>query len=230
MFARNFSTIAALAFLMLAISGPDCPASGNAAKQNAVILVFGDSLAAGNMLPAADREHLWVRRAARDSGGRLTPINEGKGGRPTGSVADFKAALARHPGATALAIMLGTNDSRDTSAQCVAKATANITAMIEHARAVRGADFSILLIAPPNINKDALGPSKPIASEREANLRNLADAYRALSEKHNTRFATLHGILPPETLAKDGVHPDARGNDLIAAALLPDLLKLQYTR
>jgi acyl-CoA thioesterase-1 len=216
----------ASAFALLLASASAIAAAAPQTATPAAVLVFGDSLTAGNKLPAADRARLWLRQVERDSAGKLALVNAGKGGRPTASVPDFETALARHPEAAALALMLGTNDSRDTSARCVPNAVANLSAMTAHARATRGKNFPLLLIAPPNINPAALGATKPIAAERAANLRAFADAFRALAGEQNTRFASLHGLLPPETLAKDGVHPDASGNDLIAAALLPELLAL----
>lgn len=194
------------------------------------ILVFGDSITAGNALPAEAREQAWVSVLNREARGRFLLINEGKGGRPTNSVREFDQALARHPKIGALAILLGTNDSRDVSGQCVPKAVENLGAMIERVRRAHGDGLPILLIAPPNLNKDALVATKPIAEERDANLRALGDAYRELAARLNLSFASLYGVVPPETMTHDGVHPDAAGNRAIAEALSPELEKLTKRR
>jgi len=122
--------------------------------------------------------------------------------------------------------MLGTNDSRDVSGQCVPKAVGYITEMISHARKVYGKNIRILVIAPPNIRKDALVASKPIANEREANLKALEKAYRELAEKLDVKFASIYGVVPDATLKGDGVHPNPEGNEVMADALLPELVKL----
>ena len=106
-------------------------------------------------------------------------VNEGKGGRPTASRSDFDAMLARQPRIDLLVIALGMNDSRDITVSCVPKAVANVRYMIERARQTCGAALPILLVGPSNINKAALGPTKPIARQREAKLRR---AWRRLCE------------------------------------------------
>ena len=183
------------------------------------VVVFGDSITAGGMLPADQRDQVWVKLVERDSQGRLKMVNEGKGGRPTNSVSEFEAMLTRVPKADLLVIALGTNDSRDITAECVPKAVANVRAMIERGRKTYGAQTPILLVGPPNINKSALGPTKPIANEREAKLRELGDAFAALAKELGCDYITLFGVVPDASLTKDGVHPDAAGNVAIAKVL-----------
>jgi len=133
--------------------------------------------------------------------------------------------LKRRPQADLLVIALGTNDSRDVSGQCVPKAVANVRQMITAARAQYGPNSAILLLGPPNIRKDALGPTKPIADQREANLRALGDAFADLGKELHCAYFSTFGTIPPESLAKDGVHPDPAGNAAMAKAILPKLLE-----
>lgn len=132
--------------------------------------------------------------------------------------------LERQPKADLLVIFLGTNDSRDITDQCVPKAVANERAMITKARAHFGKDLPVLLVGPTNIRKDALGPTKPIADQRDAKLRELGAAFETLAKETNCEFTSLYGVVPAASLAKDGVHPDPAGNEAIAQALLPKLL------
>jgi acyl-CoA thioesterase I len=132
--------------------------------------------------------------------------------------------LERHPKMDLLVIALGTNDSRDISAQCVPKAVAHLNAMIELARGKFGSGLSILLVGPPNLRKDALGPSKPIAAQREAKLKELGAAFSALAQEKKCGFFSFYGLVPDASLHADGVHPDATGNEPLAAAILPKLL------
>ena len=193
------------------------------AAEPLTVIVFGDSITAGGALAANEREAVWVRVVERESKGRLRMVNEGKGGRPTDSVKEFEAMLARQPQATVLVIALGTNDSRDITAACVPKAVANVRRLISRARQQYGAKLRILLAGPPNINKAALVATKPIANEREAKLRELGDAFAALAKETGCDFVSLFGVVPESSMTKDGVHPDAVGNAAIARALLPKL-------
>ncbi|MDZ4405407.1 SGNH/GDSL hydrolase family protein [Prosthecobacter sp.] len=181
----------------------------NSTKPRTVI-VFGDSITAGGA---------WVKQVEKESAGTLTLINEGKGGRPTNSVKEFEAMLQRHLKTDALVIALGMNDSRDITAECVPKAVANLRAMIEKARAAYGVKLPLLLVGPTNINKAALGPTKPIGDQREAKLRELSDAFAKLATETHSEFVSLFGVVPDVALLKDGVHPDAAGNAAIAKVM-----------
>ncbi len=190
------------------------------------VIVFGDSITQGGALPIEQRSSAWIRLVEAESNGRLQMINEGKGGRPTDSLSEFAAMLQQQATPTALAISLGTNDSRDVSGQCISNAVANLKAMIVAARKAYGDKFPILLISPPNINKNALGPTRPIADQREANLRELGLAYEKLAQEMGCQFVNLFGTIPAESLTKDGVHPDVKGNEAIAQKMLPAMLRL----
>jgi acyl-CoA thioesterase-1 len=161
-----------------------------------------------------------------ESGGILQMVNEGKGGRPTDSEKEFDAMLQRHPSADLLVFALGTNDSRDISEQCVPKAVAHLRAMISAAQAHFGKDLVILLVGPPNIRKDALGPTRPIADQRDGKLRELGNGFEKLASEEHCAFTSLYGVVPAESLTVDGVHPDAAGNAAIAHVLLPKLREL----
>lgn len=192
------------------------------------VIVFGDSITAGGALPKDERGHLWVTQVQQQSEGTLTLINEGKGGRPTNSLKEFDAMITRHAKVEALVIALGMNDSRDITPQCVPKAVANVRAMIVKARAAYGEKLSVLLVGPSNINKAALGPTKPIANEREAKLRELGAAFEKLASETKCDFVSLFGVVPDSTLLKDGVHPDGAGNDAIAQVMGERLKKLRW--
>jgi acyl-CoA thioesterase-1 len=150
-------------------------------------------------------------------------LNEGKGGRPTDSVKEFEAMLTRHAHADVLVLALGTNDSRDISDQCVPKAVANLRTMIGLARDRYGKDLAVLIAGPPNIRKESLGPTRPIADQRDAKLRELGEGCTALATELHCEFVTLYGVVPAGSLTKDGVHPDVAGNEAIARVMLAKL-------
>ena len=151
-------------------------------------------------------------------------MNEGKGGRPTASLTDFDAVLARHPKADVLVIALGTNDSRDVTDKCVPAAVANIRQMVERGRKAWGGKLRVVIVGPPNIRKDALGPTKPIGDRREAKLKEMGVAFEALARETRAEFVGLFGVVPEASLTKDGVHPDAAGNAAIAGVMGKALL------
>ena len=190
--------------------------------------MFGDSITAGGALPKGERDHLWVTQVQQQSAGALTLINEGKGGRPTNSLSEFEAMLSRHAKADELVIALGMNDSRDITPQCIPKAVANVRAMIDKARAAYGAKLPVLLVGPSNINKAALGPTKPIGNERETKLRELGAAFEKLAAETKGEFVSLFGVVPDSSLLKDGVHPDGAGNDAIAKLVGAKLKALRW--
>ena len=195
------------------------------AEEPRTVVVFGDSITAGSAMAGNEREQLWLRVIERESKGKLHLINEGKGGRPTASRAEFDAMLDRQPRMDQLVIALGMNDSRDLSDNCVPKAVANVRYMIEQARHKYGAALPVLLVGPSNLNKEALVATKPIAKEREAKLKELGAAFEQLAKDTPCDYVSLFGVVPESSLTKDGVHPDASGNQPIAQTIKAKLLR-----
>lgn len=198
--------------------------SASTAAEPLNIIFFGDSITQGGALPADQKEQLWLTRLQKELSGKVLLINEGKGGRPTDSVKEFDAMLLKHKQADQLVIALGMNDSRDITDQCAPKAVKNVRAMITKARAAYGSSLPILLVGPSNINKSALGPTKPIANEREGKLKELGAAFEKLAKEEKCDYVSLFGVVPDSSLLKDGVHPDGAGNEPIAKTLKPKLL------
>ena len=173
---------------------------------------------------------VWPNLVEQSSGGRFCPINEGKGGRPTDSLGEFREALEKHRGAYDLLVLaLGGNDARDISGACVPNAVKNVREMVRLALEDR-ASLPILIVAPANIRKDTLGPTRLIANERDQNLRGLGKAYEVLARELACHFVSLYGVIPPEALAIDGVHPNAQGNEPIAHCMLETLERVVGNR
>lgn len=212
----NCKRRAFLAILFIGCASFTAGAADVPAASKRKVLVFGDSITAGNALPKEERASAWPSVVERDSGGALQMINEGKGGRPTASVEEFRAAVARHADVQVVVVALGTNDSRDLTKECAPKAAANVRAMVQHAREKYGSQTTVLLVGPPNLNKSTLGPTKPIGKEREEKLRELGEAFSKLAKELGCDFVTLFGAVPETSMSRDGVHPDAAGNAAIA--------------
>src|SRR5882724_1492834 len=75
------------------------------------VVVFGDSIAAGNTLASADSAQVWTRQVERLSAGRLRVIDESSPGRSTAATDEFERMLARRMPMDVLVLALGTNDS-----------------------------------------------------------------------------------------------------------------------
>jgi len=196
------------------------------AAEPRTVVVYGDSITEGGALPKESRDQAWVNVVTRESHGTLQLINEGKGGRPTDSLKEFEAMLKRQPHCDVLVIALGGNDSRDITDACIPKAVKNVTAMIELARKTYGPRTPILLVGPLNINKNALGPTKPIANEREGKVIDLGKAFAQLAKDQQCQYVSWFGVVAAENLTKDGVHPDMAGNAAIAKVMLQTLAAL----
>lgn len=215
-----------LPLLVLSVIGfSSQPSAAEGKPEPKGVVIYGDSITAGAKLAPGEISRLWVLQVEAKSKGALHTVNEGKGGRPTDSLREFDEMLKRQPKADLLVIALGGNDARDTSGKCVPNALNNLKAMITKARETYGAKLPILLVGPTNIRKDALGPSKPIADQREANLLSLNAAYPELAKTQKCAFVSLYGVLPPAGLGLDGVHPDAAGHDEITRIMLPAIAK-----
>lgn len=191
------------------------------------VLVFGDSLTEITSLPKNQQDRNWVRLIESESGGALTAINESKRDRTTSALTDFEAALNKKRAAPPdlIAIMLGTQDSRDPSAQCVPRAVNNLRTLITAARKKLGPQCPILLIAPPNLRKSDLTLSLAKPAEREACLQSMATAFASLAGETKCAFASAYGVIPEEHFIKGGLLPDEAGHLALAKALLPSLLR-----
>lgn len=207
------------------LSASDAERTAHSDRSQRTVIVFGDSITAGGALPSANRDKAWIRVVERESGGRLKMINEGKGGRPSASTKEFDDMLSRQPKADVLVLALGTNDSRDITPECVPKAVTHLRYMVDKARQTYGAGLSVLIVGPPNINKAALGPTKGIANEREAKLKELGEGFSKLAADLHCGYISLFGAVPETSMTKDGVHPDPTGNEAIAKVILRELLK-----
>jgi acyl-CoA thioesterase-1 len=187
------------------------------------VLCFGDSITEGSALPKEEKASLWTMLIEKKSNSKLRLINEGKGGRTFNSVGEFRDVLKKHEAFDVLLIALGTNDSRDITDKCVPNAVSNIKQMIDMALKDKP-KLRLLLVGPPNINKNALGPTKPIANEREQKLKDLNESFKKLAQDTGCEFVSIFGVVPETSLLRDGVHPDAKGNEPIAETIYKALI------
>lgn len=177
------------------------------------VLCFGDSLTQAG---------IWLEKGFAGSG--FSYVNAGRGGRRAAQVeAELGEALAGHPEANALLLMLGVNDlpARDPrpGEEKVRGCVEQVEAALEKALQVM-APWNILLVAPPTVDAAGLnevnrekgyGVVGPLLVDLEA-------GYRELAKRKGTGFFSLRTVLKPGQY-RDGLHPNEEGYAAMGAAL-----------
>lgn len=193
------------------------------------VLLFGDSLTAGNYLPGGQHPHHWVSLLSGPWKDRIEFLNEGKGGRSSDCLEEFASVLEAYSAPELLVLWLGTNDSREMDGEVARRTAQNLRQMIRQARARYGPELAILLVAPPNIHPPAYKKFTPgFADARQANLRAIGGAIEELAKRERCTSINLFDTLPAASLTGDGVHPDAEGNLAMARVLAPALAQLLH--
>lgn len=202
-----------VAVLHLLIAGMLLFFSG-AARAEALVLAFGDSLTAGYQLKPAESFPAQLQAALRKEGRAVTVHNAGVSGDTTTAgrarVDWVLRGLKRKPDLVILA--LGANDML--RGQPVATAQANLDAMIG---GFRKAGIPVLLVGM-------------LAS------RNLDAAYRRAFEGMYPTLAKKHGVPlypffmqgvagQPGLQLADGMHPNAKGVGVMVRGILPSVRK-----
>ncbi len=174
------------------------------------LLCFGDSITANGT---------WI--TAPEAAGPWRLLNAGRAGRKTSDIpAEFPPALAAHPEAAGVLLLLGVNDlpARDPRPD-----DEKITACLAHLQTAldlaldRFPRSTIYLGAPSNIDApglNALNLSKGYDIIPPL-LAGLATGIEHLARANGVRFFSLHGALRPGHFS-DGLHPNAEGDAIIA--------------
>jgi len=196
----GFAALAVFWFLMMPVQ----------ARDEAVIVAFGDSLSAGYGLEDADSFPVQLERALQNSGLTATVINSGVSGDTT---AGGRARLAWSipPEVDLVILELGANDGL--RGIDPAETEANLDAMLS-ALAVR--DTKVLfagMLAPPNLGRDYGAAFDAV--------------FPRLAEKYNVAFYPffLDGVAADPALnQRDGIHPNADGVARIVDRITPYVL------
>jgi acyl-CoA thioesterase-1 len=183
-----------------------------AAGRKVTLLAFGDSLTAGYGLPADQGFTARLAAALAAKGIDARVINGGlSGDTSAGGRARLEWALAAKPDAAI--VELGANDGLRGLDPAATKANLDAILATLHAKGVRVLFTG--MYAPPN-----LGPDYAKAFN---------GLFPALAEKHGVLFYPffLEGVAADPALNQpDGIHPNAKGVDVIVARILPYVLKL----
>ena len=199
MYARR-SLIVSLGLILLA-------ASLSCAAQRPLLVCYGDSITAGYGLQDGQSFPDALQRDLDALGYRYKVVNQGTSGATTkDAVAGLHAILALHP--AVVIVEFGGNDGL--RGLPLAETRRNLDAVLT---ALEQAHVKTLLAGitlPPNYGQEYI-----LAFEK---------LYRELAAKHHVAFVPMlyrELVNVPGTIQADGIHPTAKGSEIIARTLLP---------
>lgn len=196
---------------MLALSA----ASTGAKAAEKRLLVLGDSLTAGYGLPSAQAFPVKLEAALRAKGVAVTVINAGVSGDTTaGGLARLDWSLADKP--THVIVELGANDML--RGLDPAQARRNLDQIMTRLRAEK---LPVLIAG--------MLASRTLGAAYQAEFDGM---YPALAKQHGATLYPffLDGVATDPALNQnDGLHPNARGVDVIVERILPSVMTLLET-
>ena len=186
------------------------------------IVCFGDSITHG----AKVNGHSWVYLLSKEHAG-INFVNEGRNGRKTADRKELLPVLRKYKKAEAFLIFLGVNDLKDGNDSMVANCVTNMEWMINKIRN-SNPRAKIVILSPCEINLRTMSPlnvRKKYNMNTEMALVALEKSYRRLAKEESVEFISLLRVVSPANYA-DGLHPNAAGQQEIAAAVWKGLSKL----
>jgi acyl-CoA thioesterase I len=184
----------------------------SAAERPVRIVAFGDSLTAGLGLPAGDAFPAKLARALEAKGIKVQIVNAGvSGDTPSGGLARLDWSVPKDTDAVILE--LGANDAlRGIDPEVTRKA---LDAILHRFKQQGIAVLLCGMYAPPNMGQDFVRAYRQMYPE-------LAESYGAILYPF-----FLDGVAGRAELNQpDGIHPNAKGVDLIVAGILPKVEEL----
>lgn len=177
-----------------------------------MIVCYGDSITAGYGLPDGDAYPDFLAKKLDAEGYHYKVLNEGTSGATTkDALAGLPYVLRLHP--AIVIVEFGGNDGlRGTP---VAETRRNLDKLLT---ALENAHEKILLAGitlPPDYGPDY--------------IRSFQQIFRDLAAQHHVALVPMlyvNLVHVPGTIQEDGIHPTAKGSDLIADTLLPVLKPL----
>jgi acyl-CoA thioesterase-1 len=176
------------------------------------VACYGDSISAGYGLQAGQSFPDALQRDLDARGYRYTVSNQGTSGATTkDAVAGLGSILRLHP--EIVIVEFGGNDGlRGLPPDQTRR---NLDAVLT---ALENAHIKILLAGitlPPNYGQEY--------------IQQFEQVFRGLAQKHHTAFVPMiykNLVNVPGTIQPDGVHPTAKGSEIIARMLMPVLVPL----
>jgi acyl-CoA thioesterase-1 len=182
------------------------------AADRPVLVCFGDSITAGYGLETGQSLPDALQRDLDRRGYRYKVINQGTSGATTkDAVADLRSILLLHP--QIVIVEFGGNDGL--RGLPLAQTQHNLDQVLA---ALAAAHVKVLLAGitlPPNYGPDYIASFDGV--------------FRTLAAQHHVAFIPMiykDLIAVPGTIQEDGIHPTAKGSEIIARTLLPALKPL----
>ena len=177
-----------------------------------VVVCFGDSITAGLGLPEGKSFPDALGRQLNAQGYRYEVINQGTSGATTkDAVASLPAILRLHP--EVVIVEFGGNDGlRGLPLEQTRRNLDQVLTTLE------GEHIKILLAGitlPPNYGPDY--------------VQSFDEVFKTLAARHHVAFVPMiykDLIHVPGTIQQDGIHPTAKGSEIIARTLMPTLKPL----
>ena len=184
------------------------------AAEQRTLICFGDSITAGYGLPPGQSFPDALERKLNHAGYNYKVINQGTPGATTkDAVASLNGVLAMHP--DVVIVEFGGNDGlRGLPLDATRR---NLDTVLT---TLTDAHIKVLLAGitlPPNYGPDYIQSFEAI--------------FRDLAAKHHTAFVPMiykNLAHVPGTLQADGIHPTAKGSEIIADTLMPALTPLLH--
>ncbi|MDR3750345.1 MAG: arylesterase [Terracidiphilus sp.] len=196
---------------LLLLAGPALTAQ-KPVSNRPVLVCYGDSITAGYGLDDGQSFPDALQRDLDRSGYRHRVNNLGTSGATTkDAVAGLPTVLRLHP--DVVIVEFGGNDGL--RGLPLDQTSRNLDQVLT---ALENAHIKILLAGitlPPNFGKDY--------------IHSFDQVFRSLAAKHHTAFVPMiyKGLVNvPDTIQRDGIHPTAKGSEIIANTLLPTLKPL----
>jgi acyl-CoA thioesterase-1 len=197
-----------VSFLILLLAGPAL------AADRPVLVCFGDSITAGYGLESGQSFPDALQRDLDSRGYHYKINNQGTSGATTkDAVASLHSILLLHP--EVVIVEFGGNDGL--RGLPLTETRRNLDQVLT---TLENAHVKILLAGitlPPNYGSDY--------------IQSFDQVFRDLAAKHHTPFVPMiykDLVHVPETIQPDGIHPTAKGSEIIAQTLLPVLTRLLH--
>jgi lysophospholipase L1-like esterase len=186
------------------------------------VVCFGDSITYGADVDGQS----WVWYLSKQHAD-ATFINAGRSGRKTTDRQELLPVLKQHDRADYYLIFLGVNDLKDGNDSMVNRCVENIHWMVDEIRKVNK-DAQIILLAPTDINlktMSTINVQKKYNQNTKLALYRLEEAYKQLAGQMHIGFISLLHAVSKANYA-DGLHPDQKGQEQIAALVWKRLNRL----
>jgi len=188
------------------------PLAALAAATKPVLVCYGDSITAGYGLKTGQAFPDFLQRKLDSAGYDYEVINQGTSGATTkDAVADLHSMLSLHP--EIVIVEFGGNDGLRGLPPDQTRHNLNIVL-----KTLEDSHVKVLLAGitlPPNYGADY--------------IRAFEQVFRDLAAQHHVAFVPMiykELVHVPGTIQDDGIHPTAKGSEIIAGTLLPVLKPL----